>query len=398
MFFEQLRQHEKGAKALYSSAFSGRKPHFYDFLLNKLINMKNSEFTLIAPPGKLSEMASECAEYSGKDKQSISIRRKNMKKSILTGLAAITLSIGFVLTGCKQEATPPPSLDSPYRVQFSASSATKTLSGLVNQDVYLVRVNKSNVNVDGANIGSVAASSPSSHSQVGQDIAPSLRSLSSARPMMDLPEALAWKPSEAVVQAQRERDALNAAAHNEGGPAHAFVDYVVGTSKNWWVNNPDWAEMLTTLRAQGEHCNVWVANADYYVSGERVAGDVTSADAIALKDKFDLLYPIETKLLGYEFGGGIPSTDANYGGQDRDERIQILVYKSHDPSLGGYFWDKDYYSQDSLNRDPNPLKTNDAEIFYLNSTQIIPSDLSYILNSLPQIIPTADTAQKTHQV
>jgi hypothetical protein len=69
LFFEQLRQHEKGAKALYSSAFYGRKPHFYDFLLNKLTNMKNAEFTLVAPPEKLSEMASECAEFGGKSKQ-----------------------------------------------------------------------------------------------------------------------------------------------------------------------------------------------------------------------------------------------------------------------------------------------------------------------------------------
>jgi hypothetical protein len=66
-----------------------------------------------------------------------------------------------------------------------------------------------------------------------------------------------------------------------------------------------------------------------------------------LAAKFDLIYPLETRILGYEYGGD-PSNTETYGGKDGDPKIQILVYDFYGDSgglgsTGGFFWSKDFY-------------------------------------------------------
>jgi hypothetical protein len=100
-----------------------------------------------------------------------------------------------------------------------------------------------------------------------------------------------------------------------------------------------------------------------------------------LRDKFDIIYPVETNLFGYEFGGGLPSSDPNYGGRDGDPRIQIFVYKTELQNLGGYFWMKDYFSQAALGNS-YPIKTNYAEIFYLNSYLLDQINPGFIYSAL----------------
>jgi hypothetical protein len=112
------------------------------------------------------------------------------------------------------------------------------------------------------------------------------------------------------------------------------------------------------------------------------SGEVTLAQAETLREKFDRIYPLETSLLGYEFGGGLPASDPNYGGRDRDPLVQILVYKDGMTGLGGYFWKKDYFLQVDLDKDPPPIpKTNYAEIFYLNSV-LLNNDPKYVYSTL----------------
>jgi hypothetical protein len=52
--------------------------------------------------------------------------------------------------------------------------------------------------------------------------------------------------------------------------------------------------------------------------------------------------------------------------------------------LGGYFWQKDWFSQAELDRTayPPPLKTNYAEIFYLNSVYLDKLDPSFMYSTL----------------
>jgi hypothetical protein len=203
--------------------------------------------------------------------------------------------------------------------------------------------------------------------------------------MMDSPQALLWKPSEALWEAQRARDSLNAAALSAGEPTRPVAS-VVNDTKSFWVNDnfgggASWQEMPATLRAQGQYCNVWVADVDYD-STETISNDkISSVQAAALQAKFDIVYPLETSLLGYEFGGD-PSS-SYYGGRDGDPRVQILVYKNALTGLGGYFWSKDYFSQEYLDREaPTALKTNYAEIFYLNSYLLDQINPSFMYSTL----------------
>jgi hypothetical protein len=257
---------------------------------------------------------------------------------------------------------------------------------LVNMDVYLVKKNRSASTVSAADTGSAPSSSLASALQTRFDeVVPPLSDDDAL--MMDSPAVLAWEPSEALWKAERER---NDAARSVGGPARLVV-YTVGTStKSFWLqsdstypNNP-WTLMPATLRAQGTYCNVWVTDADYdnTAPAGNPNGKVNSAQAEILKTKFDIIYPLETSLLGYEFGGGLPASDPNYGGRDGDPRVQILVYKDGMAGLGGYFWKKDYFLQEDLDKDPPPIpKTNYAEIFYLNSV-LLNEDPDYTYSTM----------------
>jgi hypothetical protein len=154
----------------------------------------------------------------------------------------------------------------------------------------------------------------------------------------------------------------------------AFIPPAVGDRRVFWVEegSPEsgqWVQKQATLRATGQYGNIWVMDENYSstpVSGSRI----TSAQAQALAEKFDLIYPAETNILGYEYGGG-PGGD---GGVDADPKIQMLVYDIGGGTIG-YFWAKDFYDQSQM--DSYGYKTNLAEIFYL--------DASYA-NSNPDLI------------
>jgi hypothetical protein len=281
---------------------------------------------------------------------------------------------------------------SPYNVTFSDSTETVTLDNLVNQDVYLVKINKSVSDVSAANSGSAAVFPQASGSQASDSRASASQALpddASSPPesvlMMDSPQALLWKPGEALWEAERARQASNAAL-SVGGPMRVFTPAVVGDTKTFWVNDYSgggsiWQEIPATLRAQGQYCNVWVADTAYYESSNILLynAKINSAQAIKLKDKFDIIYPLETNLFGYEFGGGLAPSDPDYGGRDGDPRIQIFVYKTAQSNLGGYFWSKDYFSQAALG---TAVKTNYAEIFYLNSYLLDQSNPGFIYSAL----------------
>ena len=98
------------------------------------------------------------------------------------------------------------------------------------------------------------------------------------------------------------------------------------------------------------------------------ANKITDSQAQTLAQKFDQIYPLETKLIGYEYGGG-PGGD---GGKDGDPKVQILVYDIVDTSgtamAAGYFWSKDFYTNAQLG---STYKSNLAEIFYIDASQVI---------------------------
>jgi len=157
-------------------------------------------------------------------------------------------------------------------------------------------------------------------------------------------------------------------------PRYAPKDYNPNSQKFWVTTAQDkFYEITTKRQAYNDYCNVWV-HEDCIGTGKGKI-DVTQAQALA--DKFGEIYPLETKLLGFERGGGIATTASGYGGVDGDPKIQILVYDIADDGVVGYFWSKDEYTQKQLDDDGNgSYKSNEAEIFYID-VEFYNGDLGY---------------------
>ncbi|MDR1256332.1 MAG: hypothetical protein LBJ86_01115 [Spirochaetaceae bacterium] len=146
----------------------------------------------------------------------------------------------------------------------------------------------------------------------------------------------------------------------------------VGDKNDFYVDiSPD-SEIFTgkkaTLKVIGKHCKVWVID-EYFDDtspADGTDGKVNLSQLKELADKFDAIYPLETALLGYEYGGG-PGGD---GGADGDPSIQILVFNIDGDYIDsspngftlGYFNPYDEYQKTAGNQ-----YSNEAEIFYLDS-------------------------------
>lgn len=146
-------------------------------------------------------------------------------------------------------------------------------------------------------------------------------------------------------------------------------------TRTFWVPTTNDATAFTSLTAKlcasGEHCYIWVAtgpdSADaVYNDSSTVDNDnqITTTQAGAMAAKFDKIYPLETGILGYEYGGALVPTSTD-GGVDHDSKITILVYDiGYDYNINqtsgvlGYFWSKDMLTG---------TYSNKAEMFYLDS-------------------------------
>jgi hypothetical protein len=244
-------------------------------------------------------------------------------------------------------------------------SETVTLNDLSNNDVFLIKVNKSANTIAAANTGQAFSLTGSDVSGGGPSEAP--RIAPRADTLADGPGYHHYLPAQEfnanpppITDAVRRQSAGNRAviaAPQTGDTRTFWVERIIDTSI--------WVQKQATLRAAGTYGNVWVMD-DCYNNSSVISTDkkITSAQAQELSDKFDLIYPAETNLLGYEYGGG-PQGD---GGRDGDPTVEILVYNigsglsASSASVVGFFWAKDFYPQNQL---PPSYKTNLAEIFYL---------------------------------
>jgi len=276
-----------------------------------------------------------------------------MKKQLrFLEFIAITAVITFTLTVCDSgPGDDTTSAQGVSSVFFSGPTETVTLTGLRHNAIYLVKVNTSSYIVKAANTGSVSPSSPGIASENVLSASDEV-----LLPRMGHPGADEFRANPPPIV--RETPRLSRGV---------FVPPVVGNTRMFWVEsyygNRTWVQKQATLRASGKYGNIWVMDENFGSgSGKRITG----SQAQILADKFDLIYPIETNLLGFEYGGG-PGGD---GGKDGDPKIQILVYSIVDASgvvqAAGFFWGKDFYEQYQLSTE----KTNLAEIFYIDASQV----------------------------
>jgi hypothetical protein len=233
------------------------------------------------------------------------------------------------------------------KVEFTSSMATVTFNNLSNKSLYLVKVNTSASRVTAGNTGSVLSVSPSFLIDNAEP---------SPLPLIDRPRM--GHPAATAMAA----DTTPLPPESPFRPLADFIPPVVGATRSFNVesnfNNGNFVSRSATLLATETYGNIWVIN-----------NGITTAQAQALARNFDIIYPAETNILGFEYGGG-PNGN---GGKDGDPKIQILVYDfgNSGSNVLGFFWEKDY-------RDSG-LGTNKAEIFYLNASWMRSSpDLIYL--------------------
>ena len=266
--------------------------------------------------------------------------------------------------------------NSVYKAEFSGATATVNIDNLSGNDIYLVKVNTSGLVVNAGNTGGAEAIYPDFENNRNNEqlYVPDDLIL----PRMGHPAADEFN-AKAPPIIEEPRSRLQA----------LFIPPDVGDTKMFWVeqyyNNNVWVEREATLRASGEHANIWVMNDNYMPGSTGTGNKITTAQAQALAAKFDIIYPAATNILGYEYGGG-PGGD---GGRDGDPKIQILVYdivnSAGTVQAAGYFWSKDYYPQEQL----LTQKTNLAEIFYIDASQV---------NTVPDYIYTTLAHEFQHMI
>jgi hypothetical protein len=241
------------------------------------------------------------------------------------------------------------------RVEFTGSTKTVNFN-LDNKNVYLVKINTSSTNVSAANTGGAR-----SVSSLQENYEPPFANDLYSAPRMGHPAADAFNANPPPI------DKRNNKSHDT--PLASSVLSKVGDIKQFWVetsmDSDTWVQRTATMAFQGTYSNIWVIN-----------NSVTTSQAKAMSDKFDIIYPAETNILGYEYGGGTGGD----GGKDGDPRIQILVYDIGGNTLG-YFWNKDYFDQATLNAMGVNYKSNISEIFYINSGYVS-SNLDLICSTL----------------
>ncbi|MCL2155095.1 MAG: hypothetical protein FWH53_05470 [Leptospirales bacterium] len=244
---------------------------------------------------------------------------------------------------------------------------TFSFNNLNGNDIYLVKVNKSNVVVEAADTGGVSTFGVSALSMGLLNNRNEWLDMEEELPLMDYPPALEFNANPPPIDEEPPRRLQTAS-----------IPSAVGETRNFWVETVIlgrliWTEKQATLRATGTHGNIWVMNENYSpTSAKKLDNQITTEQAEALADKFDLIYPAATNILGFEYGGG-PNGN---GGIDGDPKIQILIYDiAIDAS--GYFWGKDLLQQFQLETHSRDAKTNLAEIFYLDA---------YVTNNYPDFI------------
>jgi hypothetical protein len=299
-----------------------------------------------------------------------------------------------------------------------ASSQTVNLTELGGNSVYIVKMNKGASTVAAGQTGSVTASLSDVTGQSADIGATPLQS-GAAVPPISTPVSGVFRdrngqpivrydytetePPDMPPFQHRSAAQKSGALRNMTAAVQNVVDT---TTKQFWVTNElnsigNHSYISATLRATGTHSNIWVAegntNSQYnnYLDTSTVYNDnkITSAQAQAMADKFDIIYVKETALFGFEYGGGLTETDPLYGGVDYDPKIQILVHDiegDNSPSqrgaFAGYFSGNDERMQSNL---PAGYKSNEMEIFYIDA---------YYADSAPEYIYSVLAHEFQHMI
>jgi len=304
-----------------------------------------------------------------------------------------TLLIAFLLVSCVPTVVPVIPVNPSTAVTkldfTNQSKAVYSVDGLQNQSVFLVKVN-----VSGSDIPSPKTGSVYSCSLDGRAV-----SVSEGETDSDSDSGLSSFPSSV---GPRRIDSLPAQRYNANPPSPSEVirldgmarsisadsatsladsaPPMVGSTQIFHVlnNSKDtWSDVTATLKKTGNSCYIWVVDDSYSESSTDDRDAKLKPDQInELADWFDKIYLAETNLLGYEYGGGLQSTDPDYGGKDHDPKISILLYdidgdvtdtQKTDSGICGYFTGVDYQDAGTFSFLGTSYQSNCMEMFYIDS-------------------------------
>ena len=272
-----------------------------------------------------------------------------------------------------------------FPVTFNDASLKKVrISGAAGKQLFLVKANSKTTAVAAANTGSSASvyeMLPYASGRVAK--VESLEPSSSRVEWREDPEVLAFNANPPPIVSSPAPRSLPGMEPSfsvvYGGTSPHEVDVA---TKTFWVQNESdvWIEIPTTLRAMGPYSYIWVADANYD-DGSSVVNDnkLTTIQAQYLQKKFDGtdvnsfndgIFKNVTTIFGYEYGGG----EGGDGGRDEDQHISILIYdvdydytSTQTGGTFGYFWGKDFYTEQQLIDWGWSSKTNSAEMFYIDA-------------------------------
>jgi hypothetical protein len=298
-------------------------------------------------------------------------------------LILLPLSCGMTAEDPEQaEVISPPDvtsgdgIHSVYRLRLDNGGGAVTLDNLNSNDVFLVMVNTTDSNITTNPI--ISTNSAISADASGEASVAPLNTVSGDDSRA--PAGFVTVNGETLVRYERRmRIEPPAFVPNKSlmvtrSAVSAFKDAKEGDTKQIYADVSSSNDVPTavpaTLKKQGTYCNIWVADSNFTASSSTSSDNKVTQDQInALANKFDAIYPLETNLLGYEYGGELLQGEHGYGGMDGDPCIQILICDIdgdyNTPRNGvtlGYFYAVDEYANGTYN---NP--SNEAEIFYLDA-------------------------------
>lgn len=346
--------------------------------------------------------------------------KKNLKLSIRVLLASLLV---LALAGCPQSggSNPPPIVLPNYQpvvVSYDGgspvyaddpvipitASGTYTVENLTGQNVFLVRTNVNSGTASTSGIGKISSfidpltarsvvvetSGDDSANPVRSAFRANLAGRSAAGPRVSGVYA------GGIVRHEHEKAAaFNSnpsawvskfgASRSASGPSTSSfippdpVAYEVGTStRQFWVENAsgNWIQITTTLRAEGDHSLIWVADANFNnASGTTTDNKLTTAQINSMQSKFDLTYPLMTSVFGDNYATGTTIVHPDVTSDiipASTEKVSILVYDiyydytpSQNGGVLGYFWGKDIFLDTYMSE--YGMRSNEAEVFYIDA-------------------------------
>ena len=258
-----------------------------------------------------------------------------------------------------------------------ASVTIKNYSAAKGKTIYLVHANKSDTEIPAGNLRTVQATS---------SVAATPVRAAAADDALEIPE-FEYKyrhfvPSVDVSSIEKVTGAARAASRTTLTAATP-VSRTVGTTKYIFVDSNSamnqYTKKAATLRAVGNHCNVWIVD-QYYTSGTASGNKASTAIAQEFATKFDEIYPYITNVFGSESDKLVTTSGSFIDMEtysDTGDIINIVLYDigvdySQNQSGGvlGYFYAKDYYytgGQTYSGSNTILNYTNQGKYFYVDS-------------------------------